>query len=76
MSEINKILDVISIINDIGDISFKKYSKSLFNQVEELVVFNNPNRVDSLHKVKLANSNMRCDSLKSLMIINKLSKFL
>ncbi len=24
----------------------------------------------------LANSNMRCDSLKSLMIINKLSKFL
>ncbi|MCY3229468.1 hypothetical protein ECE07_14790 [Acinetobacter pittii] len=23
-----------------------------------------------------ANSNMRCDSLKSLMIINKLSKFL
>ena len=52
MSEINKILDVISIINDIGDISFKKYSKSLFNQVEELVVFNNPNRVDSLHKVK------------------------
>lgn len=25
---------------------------------------------------KLANSNMRCDSLKSLMIINKLSKFL
>ena len=52
MSEINKILDVISIINDIGDISFKKYSKTLFNQVEELVVFNNPNRVDSLHKVK------------------------
>ncbi len=27
------------------------------------------------HKHK-ANSNMRCDSLKSLMIINKLSKFL
>ncbi len=25
---------------------------------------------------KSANSNMRCDSLKSLMIINKLSKFL
>ena len=25
---------------------------------------------------KRANSNMRCDSLKSLMIINKLSKFL
>ncbi|QFH46605.1 hypothetical protein FR761_15525 [Acinetobacter baumannii] len=25
---------------------------------------------------KGANSNMRCDSLKSLMIINKLSKFL
>ncbi|MFW2075994.1 hypothetical protein ACG9Y7_21715, partial [Acinetobacter gerneri] len=24
----------------------------------------------------MANSNMRCDSLKSLMIINKLSKFL
>ncbi|EZF17882.1 hypothetical protein BA71_00829 [Acinetobacter baumannii LAC-4] len=24
----------------------------------------------------VANSNMRCDSLKSLMIINKLSKFL
>ncbi|CDH41964.1 GNAT family acetyltransferase, partial [Acinetobacter pittii 42F] len=24
---------------------------------------------------ELANSNMRCDSLKSLMIINKLSKF-
>ena len=25
---------------------------------------------------KMANSNMRCDSFKSLMIINKLSKFL
>ncbi|WP_322843268.1 restriction endonuclease [Acinetobacter pittii] len=29
-----------------------------------------------LHKRLMANSNMRCDSLKSLMIINKLSKFL
>ena len=28
------------------------------------------------HAEARANSNMRCDSLKSLMIINKLSKFL
>ncbi|OTM42263.1 hypothetical protein B9X45_17060 [Acinetobacter pittii] len=27
-------------------------------------------------KIHLANSNMRCDSFKSHMIINKLSKFL
>ncbi len=36
--------------------------------------------VDVNHKpeevASWANSNMRCDSLKSLMIINKLSKFL
>ncbi len=30
----------------------------------------------SCQELALANSNMRCDSLKSLMIINKLSKFL
>ncbi|MEO4131652.1 hypothetical protein [Acinetobacter pittii] len=30
----------------------------------------------SHHHNSRANSNMRCDSLKSLMIINKLSKFL
>ena len=29
-----------------------------------------------LGKERMANSNMRCDSFKSLMIINKLSKFL
>ena len=29
-----------------------------------------------VNKLCRANSNMRCDSLKSLMIINKLSKFL
>lgn len=29
-----------------------------------------------LNEDRRANSNMRCDSLKSLMIINKLSKFL
>ncbi|KQD38647.1 5,10-methylene tetrahydromethanopterin reductase [Acinetobacter pittii] len=32
--------------------------------------------VPELQKRGVANSNMRCDSLKSLMIINKLSKFL
>ena len=34
------------------------------------------NFVEKSLKEKGANSNMRCDSLKSLMIINKLSKFL
>lgn len=29
-----------------------------------------------VHVLRVANSNMRCDSFKSLMIINKLSKFL
>lgn len=52
MSNIHKILDIISIINDTGDIAFKKYSKDLFREVEELIIFNNPNRVDSLDKVK------------------------
>ncbi len=31
---------------------------------------------DGTTRQAAANSNMRCDSLKSLMIINKLSKFL
>ncbi|WP_409360569.1 hypothetical protein [Acinetobacter baumannii] len=36
-----------------------------------------PDRIRQEQRLKeLANSNMRCDSLKSLMIINKLSKFL
>lgn len=32
--------------------------------------------IPSQNAIERANSNMRCDSLKSLMIINKLSKFL
>lgn len=52
MSNIHKILDIISIIKDNGDIAFEKYSKDLFKKIEELIIFNNPNRVDSLDKVK------------------------
>ncbi|KRI42210.1 hypothetical protein [Acinetobacter baumannii] len=44
-----------------------------FNIRDELIHFNN--EIEA-YKDKRANSNMRCDSLKSLMIINKLSKFL
>ncbi len=48
-----------------------EYSDSKY--LESLGIFNYDNMPFSYSR---ANSNMRCDSLKSLMIINKLSKFL
>ncbi len=46
------------------------------NRVLKIMKNNGIAAVRGYKKHKRANSNMRCDSLKSLMIINKLSKFL
>ncbi|WP_079283142.1 transporter [Acinetobacter baumannii] len=46
-----------------------------FNDSTGQIHLNQAN-VNEFQQLKGANSNMRCDSLKSLMIINKLSKFL
>ncbi|MCU4441083.1 hypothetical protein KTI07_16790 [Acinetobacter lwoffii] len=43
---------------------------------DQLLHFKNTLRTSYREYDERANSNMRCDSLKSLMIINKLSKFL
>ncbi|QFY70045.1 hypothetical protein Aba7835_15890 [Acinetobacter baumannii] len=48
----------------------------LIVHILEMRVVHFVNYISLENYLKLANSNMRCDSLKSLMIINKLSKFL
>ncbi|SSP02878.1 Uncharacterised protein [Acinetobacter baumannii] len=42
------------------------FAENIYNKIKDEELFSHD----------WANSNMRCDSLKSLMIINKLSKFL
>ena len=51
MSDIYKILDIISIINTEGDISFQKYSNTLVSDIYNMILFNNPNRRDNLHTI-------------------------
>ncbi|AXW92672.1 hypothetical protein Aba7847_19815 (plasmid) [Acinetobacter baumannii] len=50
----------------------KKYQNDLWVQNVGQMTF----YIGLFLSINGANSNMRCDSLKSLMIINKLSKFL
>ncbi|OTK22743.1 hypothetical protein CAT32_11330 [Acinetobacter baumannii] len=45
------------------------------NELSKELIWGEIYRTDQ-YFIRRANSNMRCDSLKSLMIINKLSKFL
>ena len=52
-------------------IDLESVSEGLLIQRKKIDINEAPSRAQ-----RLANSNMRCDSLKSLMIINKLSKFL
>ena len=66
----------------------KKYSRPLILKIRTdqflsdiifLEIWNHLKELDRkilVGKGRMANSNMRCDSFKSLMIINKLSKFL
>ncbi|PSD34452.1 hypothetical protein C7E16_15075 [Acinetobacter radioresistens] len=56
----------------ICDFNIGLYVSKKISEVPALMAFVNY----TLFKYSRANSNMRCDSLKSLMIINKLSKFL
>ncbi|MCJ0929246.1 site-specific integrase [Acinetobacter lwoffii] len=51
MSDLYKILDIISIINTEGDISFQKYSNTLVSDIYNMILFNNPNRRDNLHTI-------------------------
>ncbi len=58
----------VALVRIQNDVSYDQVMTNL-EQVNVLPGFN-------VIGVTRANSNMRCDSLKSLMIINKLSKFL
>ena len=51
MSDLYKILDIISIINTEGDISFQEYSNTLVSDIYNMILFNNPNRRDNLHTI-------------------------
>ncbi|TCB75658.1 site-specific integrase [Acinetobacter sp. ANC 4177] len=51
MSDLYKILDIISITNIEGDISFKKFSNNLIIDTYNMILFNNPNRRDELNKI-------------------------
>ncbi|WP_410169764.1 hypothetical protein [Acinetobacter indicus] len=54
--------------------SIRKIENKRFNK--EFSTFPDLNSLKQFCKDEGANSNMRCDSFKSLMIINKLSKLL
>lgn len=60
MSDLYKILDVISISNTDGDISIVKYSNSLLDTISNMIVFNNPNRKDDLNEVKFKDDRWVC----------------
>ncbi len=64
----------VSQIEEITDIKQPTLSQQLMMLRKSDVV--NTRRDGKQIYYSMANSNMRCDSLKSLMIINKLSKFL
>ncbi len=67
----NVLLKISSYFSVSHEQAYRKGVDSLL-KLTEMVIANN----EHSETIKLANSNMRCDSFKSHMIINKLSKFL
>ena len=51
MSELNHVLESITIIDGEGNISFKNYSPNLLAELNNRIIFKNPQRRDSLHLV-------------------------
>ncbi|MCU4313055.1 site-specific integrase [Acinetobacter variabilis] len=51
MSDLNYVLESITIIDSGGNISFKKYSIELLKELNNRIIFKNPQRRDSLHLV-------------------------
>ena len=51
MSELNHVLESITIIDGEGNISFKKYSAELLEELNNRIIFKNHQRRDSLHLV-------------------------
>ncbi|WP_171072075.1 bacteriohemerythrin [Acinetobacter baumannii] len=83
-----RILDYINEIDDVKDDEDRRRIKDVLDNIIDYTqshfTFEESLQEEADYKYRvphkrvhdLANSNMRCDSLKSLMIINKLSKFL
>lgn len=51
MSDLNHVLESITIIDGEGNISFKKYSAEVLEELNNRIIFKNPERRDSLHQV-------------------------
>ena len=55
MSELNHVLESITIIDGEGNISFKNYSPNLLAELNNRIIFKNPQRRDSLHRLCCTN---------------------
>lgn len=74
MSDLHRILDIISIISLDGNISFQKFSNKLISELDNKIIFNNPNRRDSLHQIKFIDKRWLMRDQTKVLVFSSLNE--